>query len=319
MSTENILENISIAKPCSASWDDMVGSETVRLCGQCDRNVYNIASMSKKEAEALITTSEGGRLPCMRMFKRQDGTVITDDCPVGLRMVRDRMRQTGRMVAGVVSMLMSFCSAHAQTGDAKEAKNCGADGTQQTAAKSSKNRPDQLIPTMGAVRMPPPVAPIEPVKSGDAINRKSKKPLTFGEYKKSVGGVDIAKHTMTLEKFKKSVVEKNTYVLDLRDKAQYDRGHIKGALHLGADVTAEKLAQLVGKKNATVVLYCSNTIYPTRMIALTYSVLPQVIALGYPNTFMLEPVYLKEMTNSAPFIEGPLWDKITVGQPAPKP
>ncbi len=37
----SLLENVRIASPCSASWDDMVGDERVRFCGQCTKNVYN--------------------------------------------------------------------------------------------------------------------------------------------------------------------------------------------------------------------------------------------------------------------------------------
>lgn len=85
-----LLENIRIAAPCSADWDDMAGDERVRFCGKCEKNVYNISEMTRAEAEALVTAKEG-RL-CVRLYQRQDGTVLTTDCPVGVRRQRLRAR-----------------------------------------------------------------------------------------------------------------------------------------------------------------------------------------------------------------------------------
>jgi hypothetical protein len=47
----------------------------------CRLNVFNLSGMTREEAEALIRSKEG-RL-CVRFFKRDDGTVLTQDCPVG--------------------------------------------------------------------------------------------------------------------------------------------------------------------------------------------------------------------------------------------
>ncbi len=77
------LDDIAIAEPCRASWDDMSGDERVRFCGDCKLNVYNFSAMSRSEAEEMARTTEG-RL-CVRFYRRADGTVLTRDCPVGLR------------------------------------------------------------------------------------------------------------------------------------------------------------------------------------------------------------------------------------------
>jgi hypothetical protein len=77
------LDDIAIAEPCSASWDDMSGDERVRFCGDCNLNVYNFSAMSRSEAEELVRTT-AGRV-CARLHRRADGTVLTRDCPVGLR------------------------------------------------------------------------------------------------------------------------------------------------------------------------------------------------------------------------------------------
>jgi hypothetical protein len=94
------LDNVRVASPCNADWDQMVGNERKRFCGQCNLNVYNLSSMSKAEAEQLIDGTEG-RL-CVRYFKRVDGSILTRDCPVGLRAFRRKMSYVARAVSSAV-------------------------------------------------------------------------------------------------------------------------------------------------------------------------------------------------------------------------
>jgi len=97
------LDHVRVASPCSADWDQMIGSDRARFCGQCNLNVYNLSSMTKKEAELLIGRTEG-RL-CVRYFRRRDGSVLTKDCPVGLRAVRRRMAS---VIRGVNAAVLTF-------------------------------------------------------------------------------------------------------------------------------------------------------------------------------------------------------------------
>lgn len=101
------LEGLHVASPCPARWDDMQGDERVRFCRQCNLNVYNISGMNRDEATQLIGESEG-RL-CIRMLKRADGTVITRDCPVGLRAVRLRV---AKMASATVALLTALVWAN---------------------------------------------------------------------------------------------------------------------------------------------------------------------------------------------------------------
>ena len=79
MSQLTILDDIRIATPCQANWDEMPGDDRVRSCPMCARSVYNIAALTSHEAAALIANREG-RL-CARLFRRADGTIVTADCP----------------------------------------------------------------------------------------------------------------------------------------------------------------------------------------------------------------------------------------------
>lgn len=76
------VDDIQIASPCHASWDDMHGDDRVRFCGSCRKNVYTLDGMSKREIRMLFEETEGRA--CVRLYRRQDGTVLTADCPVGL-------------------------------------------------------------------------------------------------------------------------------------------------------------------------------------------------------------------------------------------
>src|ERR1041384_8135111 len=82
------LEGVRVAAPCKADWGRMVGDERVRYCGQCSLHVYNLSGMTRREAEALVTSSEG-RL-CVRYYRRADGTILTRNCPVGLSALKRR-------------------------------------------------------------------------------------------------------------------------------------------------------------------------------------------------------------------------------------
>lgn len=84
------LEDIRIASPCSANWDEMYGNDRMRFCGDCKLNVYNLSGMSREEAEDLVANAEG-RL-CVRYYRRHDGTIITENCPVGWARVKARAK-----------------------------------------------------------------------------------------------------------------------------------------------------------------------------------------------------------------------------------
>jgi hypothetical protein len=99
----SLLDRVTVAAPCSAEWDEMIGDERTRFCGQCRLNVYNLSGMTKREAEALIAGAEG-RL-CIRFYRRADGTILTENCPVGLRALKRRL---SRVASATLSALLGF-------------------------------------------------------------------------------------------------------------------------------------------------------------------------------------------------------------------
>jgi hypothetical protein len=99
------LRDIKIATPCPADWNAMTGDGRVRFCGQCQLNVYNLSGMSRADAERLVSNHEG-RL-CVRFYRRHDGTILTQDCPVGLRALR---RRAARWATAAFTAAISFFS-----------------------------------------------------------------------------------------------------------------------------------------------------------------------------------------------------------------
>jgi hypothetical protein len=89
----------------------MIGDERARFCGQCELNVYNLSAMSAQEAESLIARTEG-RL-CVRYYRRKDGSIITQDCPVGLRRLKQRAARIKRAVASLVLGFLAGLGFHA--------------------------------------------------------------------------------------------------------------------------------------------------------------------------------------------------------------
>ena len=99
----NPLNNIKIASPCSADWNKMHGSNRQRFCQQCNLNVYNLSDMTKDEAESFLVNSEGR--VCVKIYRRKDGTVLTQNCPIGWQAVKKRI---SRVTTAVFSMIVGL-------------------------------------------------------------------------------------------------------------------------------------------------------------------------------------------------------------------
>jgi hypothetical protein len=92
-----VIGSISIAAPCPASWAEMSGDEHVRMCKTCKKNVFNLSEMTTEDASRLLQDSEGKI--CVRFYERSDGTVMTADCPEGIKRRERRNALRGAMLA----------------------------------------------------------------------------------------------------------------------------------------------------------------------------------------------------------------------------
>lgn len=151
------LDQLTIAKPCSANWNEMSGDERVRHCGLCKLNVYNISSMSKEDAESLIREKEGNL--CVRMYQRADGTLLAQDCPVGLAKLRKRMAWMASAVAA--GIFFAAGTVLAKVGFRSENTD---QITPSQAVKNWLNPPQTHQVIMGKVACPPRIiSPTPPV------------------------------------------------------------------------------------------------------------------------------------------------------------
>ena len=101
-----LIDDLVIAIPCNVKWEEMqprvatpdgrllplVSSDRppelvgglreighrARHCRRCDRNVYDVSTMTREEAESFIATSEGE--VCLRLYRRPDGRLVTAEC-----------------------------------------------------------------------------------------------------------------------------------------------------------------------------------------------------------------------------------------------
>ena len=135
------IDQVRIATPCPISWEQMTGDNRVRFCDHCQLNVYNLSALSRVEAEKLIASTEG-RL-CARLFRRVDGTVLTEDCPVGLRVLRRRVaKRTAAIFAAIVSL---SAIALGQQGSAKNGKTGCTPQTKITRTDATSDPHEKVL------------------------------------------------------------------------------------------------------------------------------------------------------------------------------
>jgi hypothetical protein len=100
-----VLDNLRVAAPCTADWNQMTGDDRARHCGDCQKNVYNLSGMTREEAEALVIEKNGDL--CVRYYQRHDGTILLADCTIGVR----RRRRRRWVAAGAATLLAGGAAA----------------------------------------------------------------------------------------------------------------------------------------------------------------------------------------------------------------
>jgi hypothetical protein len=103
------LPNLRLGFACKQRWEDMVGDDRVRACHGCDRPVFNLSAMTRAAAERLLAAR--GLTPCVRFYRRPDGTVMTTDCPTGERRPRHRLAVVTSSLAAGVALAAPSASA----------------------------------------------------------------------------------------------------------------------------------------------------------------------------------------------------------------
>jgi hypothetical protein len=127
------------------------------MCTLCSKNVYNISEMTKREAETLLI--EHGVSACMRLSRRSDGTVITDDCPVGLRKLRNSVQFLSRTAATILGFVVSTGSVFATGNESQltlDTDNArGAFGNTKTVTAYTEKPAEESQQTQDYIRVIP--------------------------------------------------------------------------------------------------------------------------------------------------------------------
>jgi hypothetical protein len=157
MTGKKLLDEVMIAAPCSVGWDSMKGDDRVRFCDKSELNVYNLSGMSDTEAEALLQNSQSNI--CVSLYRRADGTVITDNCPIGLRKLRDNLvkaRERGNLLAKVAAGAALFLlGLPAGADDKKTSVPLAGTPCPPTAKDKNQGQPNEIPMRTGGIVAPP--------------------------------------------------------------------------------------------------------------------------------------------------------------------
>lgn len=153
-----LLDQVRVASPCKAEWNEMLGDERVRFCLSCEKNVYNLSSMTKDDAESLLRERLGNDL-CVRFYQRADGTILTQDCPEGVKKKRRKKLALAVAGAGALAAAAATSFMSQRTCRGGEMQGAVAGGVMyQGEPTEVKGDPDPV----------PPVAPV-PTTMGSAV------------------------------------------------------------------------------------------------------------------------------------------------------
>jgi hypothetical protein len=103
--------------------------------------------MTRQEAEDLILRSEE-RL-CLRFYRRRDGTILTENCPVGLQAIKARFTRTRTHILAAIFAFLSYLGL---------LRACESVDRQLNTVRLSNVF---AHPTMGAMAPPPTVSESE--------------------------------------------------------------------------------------------------------------------------------------------------------------
>ncbi len=116
----------------------MTGDESRRHCAQCDRSVFNFASMTEREIAARLEATRG-RL-CGRITRGKDGRLVVLEAPF------EPMAPAGPsgarplpLAATLVTAMLGIASAGAQTSPAESPSAAGS--TVSPTGETSRRSP----------------------------------------------------------------------------------------------------------------------------------------------------------------------------------
>ena len=72
-----LLDAAHVREPCSAEWDTMEGSDCIRFCASCRKDVYDLSAFTAAEAEVVLRGATGR--VCIIVERDAKGRTLTAD------------------------------------------------------------------------------------------------------------------------------------------------------------------------------------------------------------------------------------------------
>lgn len=143
-----LLQRIYVASPCNVPWESMSGDDRVRHCASCDKDVFDLSALTRAQAEALLI-EKNGKL-CAQFYRRDDGTVLTADCEVGVA-----KKKKARRKAAVIAGAFAAAAAGAVAGAFAMRDESVEHGCESHSIEPASNKPTQLNTTVSPSQPPP--------------------------------------------------------------------------------------------------------------------------------------------------------------------
>ena len=74
------LDKVQLAYSCPLAWENLVGGERRRFCGECQKHVTNLSAMSRPAASAWLARNEGVSV-CVRVEVDETGRSLHRPAP----------------------------------------------------------------------------------------------------------------------------------------------------------------------------------------------------------------------------------------------
>jgi hypothetical protein len=111
--TLDVLNSVSIPNHCPVPWEEMEGDSRTRHCIQCSQRVHDLSELTANEAVELLSNSGGH--PCVRLYQRPDGRVMTSDCMTKRERVWKWMSRRSAWAAALFALVfLSGCETMTQ-------------------------------------------------------------------------------------------------------------------------------------------------------------------------------------------------------------
>lgn len=101
MSKKSFIDSVKVGEPCSEKWENMRGTESVRFCSHCSKDVKNLSAITRKEALRLVRSSDGNI--CIRYIKNP----VTEQPIFGGQLLQIT-RRSPALAAGLVTASMAL-------------------------------------------------------------------------------------------------------------------------------------------------------------------------------------------------------------------